>query len=84
LRSLLILTPFWALFSLILPRGPNGEGQPKKHLLPAHRRRLLRSFFIILHHWTYDPRVSPSPCRQDLTSSIDAGRLYVERKFLVN
>jgi hypothetical protein len=48
LRSLLIMTPFWALFSSILPRGPNGEGQPKKHLLPARRRRLLRSFFIIL------------------------------------
>jgi hypothetical protein len=46
LRSLLILTPFWALFSLILPRGLNGEGQPKKHLLPVRRRRLLRSFLL--------------------------------------
>jgi hypothetical protein len=34
LRSLLILTPFWVLFSLTLSRGPNREGQPKKHLLP--------------------------------------------------
>jgi hypothetical protein len=46
LRSLLILTPFWALFSLILTRGPNGEGQSKKHVLPAHRRRLLWSFLL--------------------------------------
>jgi hypothetical protein len=46
LRSLLILTPFWALFSLVLPRGSNSEGQPKKHLLPAHRRRLLWSFLL--------------------------------------
>jgi hypothetical protein len=46
LRSLLILTPFWALFSLILPQGPNGGGQPKKHLLPARQRCLLRSFLL--------------------------------------
>jgi hypothetical protein len=46
LRSLLVMTPFWALFSLTLPQGPNGEGQPKKHLLPASRRRLLWSFLL--------------------------------------
>jgi hypothetical protein len=46
LRSLLILTPFWALFSLILPRGPNSEGQLKKHLLLARWRHLLWSFLL--------------------------------------
>jgi hypothetical protein len=46
LQSLLILTPFWALFSLIIPRGPNDEGQPKKHLLPARQRHLLWSFLL--------------------------------------
>jgi hypothetical protein len=52
LLSLLILTLFWALFCLIIPRDPNGEGQPKKHLLPARQRRLLRSFllyFIVIY-----------------------------------
>jgi hypothetical protein len=84
LLFLLILTLFWASFSLILPRGPNDEGQPKKHLMLARRRHLLQSFFIILHHCIYEHRVSPFFCIQDLTSSIDDGRLYVERKFLVN
>jgi hypothetical protein len=84
LLFLLTLTLFWALFSLILPRGTNSEGQPKKHLLLACRRRLLRSFFIILHHCIYERRVSPFLYIQDLTSSIDAGRLYVEWKFLAN
>jgi hypothetical protein len=84
LLSLLILTLFWALFSLTLPRDPNSEGQPKKHLLPARQRRLLWSFFIILHRCMYEHRVSPFLCIQDLTSSIEAGRLYVERKFLAN
>jgi hypothetical protein len=34
LLSLLILTLFWALFSLALPRDPNGEGQPKSVYCP--------------------------------------------------
>jgi hypothetical protein len=46
LLFLLILTLFWALFSLILPRDLNGEGQPKKHLLLARRRHLLQSFLL--------------------------------------
>jgi hypothetical protein len=79
-----ILTPFWALFSLILPRDPNGKGQMQKHLLLAHRRRLLWSFFIVLHRCIYERKASPFFCIQDLTSSIDAGRLYVERKFCAN
>jgi hypothetical protein len=32
----------------------------------------------------YEHRVLPFLCMQDLTSSSDAGRLYVERKSLVN
>jgi hypothetical protein len=32
------LTMSSALFSLPLPRGPNDEGQPKKHLLLSRRR----------------------------------------------
>jgi hypothetical protein len=45
---LLPLVPIltWALFSLTLPRDLNGEGQLKKHLLPARRRRLLQSFLL--------------------------------------
>jgi hypothetical protein len=38
----------------------------------------------MLHHCMYERRVSPLLCVQDLTSSRDAGRLYVERKFLAN
>jgi hypothetical protein len=41
-------------------------------------------FLIILHHYMYEHRVSSFLCMQDLTSSSDTGRLYVERKFLVN
>jgi hypothetical protein len=84
LLSPLIPTLFWALFSLTLPRGPNGEGQLKKHLLPARRRHLLWSFFIMLHRYMYERRVSPLLCVQDLTSSRDVGHLYVKRKFLAN
>jgi hypothetical protein len=46
LISLLILTLFYALFSLILPRDPNGKGWPRKHLLLARQRRLLQSFLL--------------------------------------
>jgi hypothetical protein len=42
----LIPTLSWALFSLILPRDPNDEGRPRKHLLPARRRRLSHSFLL--------------------------------------
>jgi hypothetical protein len=42
----LILTLSWALLSLILPRDPNGEGQPRKHVLPARRRHLPQSFLL--------------------------------------
>jgi hypothetical protein len=35
-----------SLFSLILPRDPNSEDQPEKHLLPACQRRLLQSFLL--------------------------------------
>jgi hypothetical protein len=80
----LVLTLSCALFSLTLPRDPNGKDQPKKHLLLARRRRLPQSFFIILHHCMYERRVSSFLCMQDLTSSSDVGRLYVKRKFLVN
>jgi hypothetical protein len=38
----------------------------------------------ILHRCMYERRVSPFLCMQDLTSSSDAGRLYVEQKFLAN
>jgi hypothetical protein len=46
LLSPLIRTLIWALSSLILPRDPNSEGQLRKHLLPACRRRLLWSFLL--------------------------------------
>jgi hypothetical protein len=46
LLSPLIMTLSWALFSLILSRDLNGEGQPRNHLLPARRRRLLWSFLL--------------------------------------
>jgi hypothetical protein len=46
LLSPLIMPLFWALFSLILPRDPNGKGQLRKHLLLARRRRLLQSFLL--------------------------------------
>jgi hypothetical protein len=42
----LVLTLSWVLFSLILPRDPNGEGQPKKCLLPTRRRRLPQSLLL--------------------------------------
>jgi hypothetical protein len=32
----------------------------------------------------YERNASLFLCMQDLTSSIDAGRLYVDRKFLIN
>jgi hypothetical protein len=79
----LVPTLSWALFSLILPRDPNNKDQLKKHLLLARRRHLPHSF-IILHRCMYERRVSSFLCVHDLTSSSDAGRLYVERKFLVN
>jgi hypothetical protein len=41
-------------------------------------------FFIVLHRCIYERKDSPFFCIQDLTSSIDAGRLYVEQKFCVN
>jgi hypothetical protein len=84
LLPLLVLTPFWVLFFPILQRGLNGEGQMQRYLLLAHRRCFLLSFFIILHRCIYERNVSPLFCIQDLTSSIDVGRLYVDRKFLVN
>jgi hypothetical protein len=40
----LIQTMSLALFSLSLLRGPNDEGQPKKHLSLFRRRRLLLNF----------------------------------------
>jgi hypothetical protein len=42
----LVPTLSWALFSLILPRDLNGEDQPKRHLLPAHQRRLPQSVLL--------------------------------------
>jgi hypothetical protein len=45
---------------------------------------LPRSFFIILNRCMYERRVSSFLCMQDLTSSSDAGRLYVEQNFCVN
>jgi hypothetical protein len=79
----LALTLFWVLFFPILQRDLNGEGQMQRHLLLAHRRRFLL-FFIILHLCIYERNALPLLCIQDLTSSIDVGRLYVDWKFLVN
>jgi hypothetical protein len=42
----LISTLSLALFSLPLPRGPNDEGQPKKHLLLSRQRRLMQNFLL--------------------------------------
>jgi hypothetical protein len=80
----LILTPFWVLFFRTLQRDPKGEGQMQRHLLLARRRCLLLSFFITLHHCIYERNVSPFFYMHDLTSSIDAGHLYVDQKFLAN
>jgi hypothetical protein len=41
-------------------------------------------FLIMLHLCMYDLSVSLHCCMQTLTSSIDAGRLYVDLKLLVN
>jgi hypothetical protein len=41
-------------------------------------------FLITLQHCIYERRVSSLFYMHDLTSSSDAGRLYVERKFLAN
>jgi hypothetical protein len=78
---------FDTILGLVLPNSSTRSEQrrpAKKHLLPARQRRILWSFFIILHLCIYERRVSPFLCIQDLTSSIDAGCLYVERKFLAN
>jgi hypothetical protein len=81
----LALTLFWVLFFPILQRGPNDEGQTQKHLLLARRRRFLLSFLLL-----YSSVVCTNTTSrhffiiQDLTSSIDADRIYVEQKFLVN
>jgi hypothetical protein len=71
------LTPFWVLFSPILQRGPNDEGQMQKHLLLAHRRHFMLSFY-------YTPALYIRMQRLATFLSIDADRVYVERKFLVN
>jgi hypothetical protein len=41
-------------------------------------------FLIRLHHWMYARKVSSRCCTHALTSSIDADRLYVDLKLLVN
>jgi hypothetical protein len=41
-------------------------------------------FFITLHHYIEERSISPFLCTHALTSSSDAGRLYVEQKFLAN
>jgi hypothetical protein len=41
-------------------------------------------FLMMLHLWIYALNVSPRCCMQALTSSMDAGRLYVDLKLLVN
>jgi hypothetical protein len=42
----LVLTPFWALFFLVLQQDPNGEDQMQRHLLLARRRHLLSRFLL--------------------------------------
>jgi hypothetical protein len=42
----LVLTPFWALFFLVLQQDLNGEDQMQRHLLLARRRHLLPSFLL--------------------------------------
>jgi hypothetical protein len=44
---------------------------------------LTAKFLIMLHLWIYALNVSPRCCMQALTSSMDAGRLYVDLKLLV-
>jgi hypothetical protein len=41
-------------------------------------------FYYTPSLYIYERKVSPFFCTHDLTSSIDAGRLYVEQKNLVN
>jgi hypothetical protein len=65
LLSQLIPTLFWALFSLILPRDPNGEGHLRKHLFDRSSEMSSAEFFIMLHRCKYERTVSPfcSACR---------------------
>jgi hypothetical protein len=69
---------------------PNSSMRSKRRR-PAEKASTARSsetfsaeFSIILHRCMYERRVSSFLCMHDLTSSSDAGRLYVEQKFLVN
>jgi hypothetical protein len=45
---------------------------------------LTAEFFMMLHLWIYALNVSLRCCTQALTSSMDAGRLYVDLKLLMN
>jgi hypothetical protein len=79
-----VLTPFWVLFFPILQRDPNGERPNAKVSTARSSTTFSAKFFIILHRCIYERNILPLLCIQDLTSFIDAGRLYVDRKFLVN
>jgi hypothetical protein len=75
------------VLGFVLPNSSTRSEQRR----PAEKASTARSsetssveFFIILHRWIYDRRVLPFLYMQDLTSSIDAGCLYVEQKILMN
>jgi hypothetical protein len=54
----LVLTPFRVLFSPILQRDPNGEGQMQRHLLLARRWCFLLIIIIIFHRCVYERNIS--------------------------
>jgi hypothetical protein len=75
------------VFGLILPisstRSPRCNPSVKASIALSSETSTA-DFLIMLHLWIYDLSVSLRCCMQALTSSIDAGRLYVDLKLLVN
>jgi hypothetical protein len=75
------------VFGLILPisstRSPRRNPSMKASIALLSETSTAE-FLIILHLWIYDLSVSLRCYTQALTSSIDAGRMYVDLKLLVN
>jgi hypothetical protein len=75
------------VFGLILPisltRSPRRNPSVKASIALSSETSTAK-FLIMLHLWIYDLSASLRCCTQALNSSIDAGRLYVDLKLLVN
>jgi hypothetical protein len=75
------------IFILILPisstRSPR-RNPSVKAFIALSSETLTAEFLIMLHLWIYDLSVLLRCYTQALTSFIDAGRLYVDLKLLVN